>query len=47
MVPGGTTPYHGTGPLLAALPGGVVALEFIFDPLSSCAFLFVVKLSLI
>jgi hypothetical protein len=46
MVPGGTTPPHGAGPLLATPPGGVVASEFVSDPVSSRAFLLLLNVRL-
>jgi hypothetical protein len=46
MVLEGNTPPRGAGPLLAVPPRGVVALELVSDPVSSCAFLLLLNFRL-
>jgi hypothetical protein len=46
MEPGGSTPPHGAGPLLATPPCGVVTLELISILVSSCVFILLLNFHL-
>jgi hypothetical protein len=46
MEPGGTTPHHGAGPLLVAPPGGEVASELVYVPVSSYVFVLLLNFHL-